>query len=330
MSFDELEARLHLLPGQISELEPRKGYLYAKVDVQPKKRLWDTYSKRKVRSVWSPCPELKVIHHQIHRLISSHFLPHPIAHAYTRGRGIVSNAQQHVAKAWLLHIDLVNFFGSIREKVVREALGRLLRHFNDYEIGVIAHLCCHEGFLPQGSPTSPILSNLVCFHLDQQLEALAGSLSLTVTRYSDDICFSSANAVLPAELATVLGHGAKRQIELGAPLCSLFDLYGFEINRKKLRFQDRTERQQVNGLVVNDRVNVPNDYYRQVRRILHLWDRYGIDVAAFRYGPSSSAQGFSSSLKGLIDYIGQVTGRGDERYQAFMLTFKELTAREVV
>lgn len=326
MPFEELEARLRLVPGQISALRIGKRPHYSKIFPSLRRPRWKPYAKPKVRSVWSPCVELKAVQRRIHGLISDRFEPHPIAHAYVRGRGIVTNARQHVSKEWLFHIDLVDFFGSIKEKVVAESLLGVLPEFSEEDIGVIASLCCHNGFLPQGSPSSPILSNLVCFLLDQRLQELGSSLGLTVTRYSDDICFSSIDAIFPDELATVRARGAAQQIEVGAPLRCLFELYGFEINFNKVRFQSRTERQQVTGLVVNDGVNVPKEYYRVIRRSLHLWKKRGIDVAAWDFQHRFSVSKFVRSLKGLIDYIGQVTGSSDKRYRHFLMTFEELAA----
>jgi RNA-directed DNA polymerase len=253
-------------------------------------------------------------------------VPHPIAHAYAKRRGIVTNAEQHVGKEWVLHLDLVNFFGSITQQMVFNALSWLLLDFSHEEIAAISRLCCHAGCLPQGSPASPILSNLVCFRMDEQLWALAQRLGLAVTRYSDDIYFSSTSAILPEEIAKVRGRGASQHVALGLPLRRIFELQGFQVNFTKVRFQDRTERQWVTGCVVNDRVNVPREYYHAVRSRLHSWERDGIGIAARRFQPDLSVERFLASLRGLIDYIGQVRGRDDERYRDFLTIFNELRA----
>jgi RNA-directed DNA polymerase len=210
--------------------------------------------------------------------------------------------------------------------MVFNALRGLLLDFTHEEIGVISRLCCHAGCLPQGSPASPILSNLVCFGMDEQLWALAQRLGLTVTRYSDDIYFSSTSAILPEEIAKVRGRGASQNVALGLPLRRIFGLQGFEVNFTKVRFQDRTERQWVTGCVVNDGVNVPREYYHAVRSRLHSWERHGIDIAARRFQPDLSLERFLECMKGLIDYIGQVRGRDDERYLGFLTIFNELRA----
>lgn len=329
MAFEELDVRLGLKPGQIATAQMCKGPPYAKIVLHCWRARWKPHAEAKTRSVWSPCPELRVVQRGLQQLISARFQSHPIAHAYTKGRGIVTNAEQHVRKEWLLHTDIVNFFGAITERLVHKALRKLLSDFSGDDIAVLTHLSCHEGSLPQGSPSSPILSNLVCYPFDESLQELASSLELSPSRYSDDMCFSSRNAFVPDELATVRGRGAYQQIELGAQLRGLFDRCGFKVNGKKLRFQDRSDRQMVTGLVVNDRVTVPREYYQRVRDILHVWSRYGIHAAVCNYQPWWPVERFVGSLRGLIAYIGQVAGPSDKRYQTFLLTFEELTARDL-
>jgi RNA-directed DNA polymerase len=321
-----LEDRLGLAAGKILAVERRKRPLYTPLPLPLRRRSWKPIATRKTRWVWSPCEELKEVQGHIERLIASRFVPHPIAHAYAKRRSNVTNARQHVGKEWVLHLDLVNFFGSITHEMVFNALRGLLLDFSHEEIGVISRLCCHPGCLPQGSPASPILSNLVCFGMDEQLWALAQRLGLTVTRYSDDIYFSSTSAILPEEIALVRGRGASQNVALGLPLRRIFGLQGFEVNFTKVRFQDRSERQWVTGCVVNDRVNVPREFYHAVRSRLHSWERHGIDIAARRFQPDLSVERFRTSLRGLIDYIGQVKGRNDERYRDFLLSFNELRA----
>ena len=329
MKYDELEARLHMPPGQISAILMSTSPLYKSLVLRVRRKVWKTGDDPKTRTVMIPCPELKDVQRQIHRVIAGPFQPHPIVHAYVKGRGIVTNARQHVGKEWLLHADLVNFFGSITEELVVEALRKALPDFSNEDRNSIARLCCYEGFLPQGSPASPILSNLVCFPLDQRLQKLGKSLGLTVTRYSDDVCFSSPNPVFPDALGKVRGRGAAQLIEIGAPLGCLFKPHGFEINLKKLRFQDRTERQQVTGLVVNDGVNVPKECYRTIRQSLHLWDERGLEIAARHVQWQSSLKRFAASLKGMIAHIGHVTGPGNTRYQDFFRAYENLRTRDL-
>lgn len=328
MMIDQLEARLQLAPGQLSTVRMHRGPRYTLTPLSRPETSWKPSAKPKARSVWRPYKELKDVQRQINQLISTRFQPHPIAHAYARGRGIVTNARKHVGKEWLFHVDLVNFFGSIKEERVVEALRNELSEMGVDDIRAIANLCCHQGSLPQGAPSSPVLSNLVCLALDRQLQTLASELGLIVTRYSDDICFSSASDFLPCELATVEGRGAAQRITLGEPLNCLFKAAEFAVNFRKVRFQRRTERQQVTGLIVNDGINVPRECYRKVRGALRLWERYGLHEAARHCQPKVSETKFANSLRGFIDYVGHVTGR-DKRHCRLLGQYEWLRARDL-
>ena len=115
-----------------------------------------------------------------------------IAHAFERKKGIITNARIHRNKRFVLNIDLEDFFGSIH-------FGRVKGYFekNNYfrvsrEVAtVISQLCCYEGKLPQGAPTSPVISNMVCEILDYKLLQIAKKYKLDYTRYADDLTFST-------------------------------------------------------------------------------------------------------------------------------------------
>src|SRR5262249_12781804 len=145
-----------------------------------------------------------------------------------------------------------------------------------YEIGeraatAIAQLCCHKDRLPQGAPTSPIVSNMVCAKLDGELRRLAEAHRCTYTRYADDITVSTSKKQFPSELATPLGEGTKATV--GSALRRVVEGNGFEVNLEKVRLQSGFHRQQVTGLVVNRRPNVRRVFISQIRAMLHAWEK---------------------------------------------------------
>lgn len=324
MLIDRLEARLGLEQGQLWALEKRRGPWYTQVLLPSRQPSWRPVAKAKRRWVSKPCDELKVVQRAIQRLVSARFEPHPIAHAYVPGRGIGTNAREHIRKQWLLHVDLVNFFGSITDDMVFKALRKVLPNYSWWEIAALTSLCCYKRALPQGAPSSPLLSNLVCFGFDVKLHELGSLLGSSVSRYSDDIYFSSTRNSIPQELASIRECGATREVVIGSALNSLVDMFGFEINQRKTKVQDRTMQQNVTGQVVNDGVGLPRECYRYIRGSLRLWERHGLDVAARCYQPEVPIERFVASLQGLIAYYGQVTGRGDKRYRHFRDTYQRL------
>lgn len=329
MSLESVEDLLSLPHGYIPGMLARKRSLYARTSHRGAAMRWTANPYSRMRTVLAPCVELKVVQRRIDYLISAGFEPHPIAHAYARERGIVTNAMMHVGKEWLFHVDLVNFFGSLKEDLIVEVLRDALHGVSREDVELIASLCCHEGAIPQGSPCSPVLSNLACFRLDQQLQTLASHLGVVVTRYSDDICFSSTNEVFPAELATVAGRGATQQIAIGKPLSHLFKAARLEVNWRKVRLQRRTERQQVTGIIVNKGLNVPSEFYSEVRWRLSAWERRGLHVAARNTSPSLSNEQFANSLRGLIAHVGLVKGRHDGRYRELLGKYQQLSDRDM-
>jgi RNA-directed DNA polymerase len=314
MLYDDLEASLQLKGGQISIL----------LHLEEADRYTRISPPRSKRQFWKPCNDLRLTQQKIHRMMAQEFTPHPVAHAYVKGKSILTNAQQHVGKRFLFHLDLVNFFGSITKDRVIHHVWQLLPLLEKGSVEALANLCCRAGFLPQGAPTSPILSNLVCAALDEQLQEMAQFLGCKVTRYSDDICFSTDAEVIPPALAEVWRYGPSQRVKLGDTLRVLIESHGFAINHSKLRVQTKDDRQQVTGLIVNERLNVPSEFRSQIRDTLYRWEKYGVTVAAGIYHPHKSVEGFINSLHGRIAYLGQVAGKSDVQYQQFKQSFASL------
>lgn len=188
-----------------------------------------------------------------------------ISHGFRRGRSIFTNADQHTGKRYVLNIDLADFFPSIN-------FGRIKGFFeknNHFQLKspvalAIAQLCCNKGVLPQGSPTSPVISNLIGHILDMRLVKLAGKFGCTYTRYADDITFSTNKRTFPKALA-------KRKLcasddwSVGKDLRRTVERSGFTINAHKTRMQYYYSRQVVTGLTVNKKPNVSQAYYKKTR-----------------------------------------------------------------
>ncbi|MHA6722104.1 reverse transcriptase family protein [Sphingomonas sp. RS2018] len=276
----------------------------------------------KVRQVFAPCEGLKKIQLAISRVIADSFYPHPIAHAYTRHRSIITNAQTHLGAKTLLHVDLVAFFASIKQPMVVNALRGVLGGLSSEIVAVIADLCCRDGSLPQGSPASPVISNLVCHPLDAQLTDLVRCAGCSVGRYSDDIGISTTAAAFPQEIAKICNG----KVELGQRLVSIVEERGFNVNWEKVRFQTRQTGLRATGLVVGDRVSVPQKFRDNVRAALHRWSRDGIGDAADRCHPGKSEEAFVQWLRGSIDFVGQVHGRDSTGYQCLSDVFRGLIA----
>jgi len=329
MQYRSLEKRLGLPTGVVSTVLKRGAETqYTRFLASPKRRLVRRHDRtQKKREILAPSEEMKAIQRAIARLISIKFTAHPIAYAYENGRSIFANARQHMGARSVLKIDLVNFFGSIGRQSIIDALGSLLDDFGNRDIEVIADLCCCDGYLPQGSPASPVLSNLVCYPLDVQLNRLARRHGCNVTRFSDDIAFSSSARVFPPVIARTWKHGFGYGVELANPVCSLLQRHGFVVNASKLKFQARPRLLKITGLIVNDDVTVPREFWDNLRAGLHQWQRHGLEACA-RTRAKGCMVSFVNSLRGSIEYIGQAQGRDCDRYLRAIGAFKELRSRD--
>lgn len=185
------------------------------------------------------------------------------AHGFIPGRDIVTNANRHKNKKYVFNTDLEDFFGTIN-------FGRVRGYFiKDHSFGlspkiatVIAQICCHKNVLPQGGPSSPVISNLVGNVLDARLLKVARAAGCSYSRYADDLTFSTNEQLFPSEIATLNDHG---NWTTSSQLRDTILSCGFRLNEAKTRMAHRRTRQSVTGLTVNKKVNVNSAYYRKLR-----------------------------------------------------------------
>jgi RNA-directed DNA polymerase len=194
------------------------------------------------------------------------------SHGFKRKRSIITNARQHRNRKWVFNIDLEDFFPSINFGRVR---GFFIRN-HDFELNekvatVLAQIACHNNSLPQGSPCSPVISNLVAHPLDMRLVKLAQSVGCTYSRYADDLTFSTSKKQVPVEIALPIEsqESATHQWMPGKALSDTIKRSGFNINVTKTHLMYRTSRQEVTGLVVNKKIGVQWRYRHNVRAMVN-------------------------------------------------------------
>ena len=251
-------------------------------------------------------------------------------------RSILTNAQQHLGKKFVLNIDLKDFFGSIH-------FGRVMGIFlaPPYKCSkevatVLAQICCHSGKLPQGAPTSPVVSNMICARMDSQLRLLAKELRCTYTRYADDITFSTTRSNFPKELAHVITEDDKLKTVIGEKLVGIIKDNGFEINESKIRLQHRSQNQEVTGLTVNQFPNVKREYIRKISSMLQAWEKFGLDSVEARYKEKVSKElgiskeevpKFKEVLRGKLNFLGMVRGKDNEIYRKYLNWYRKLSSQ---
>lgn len=179
----------------------------------------------------------------------------------------------------------------------------------------MARLCCNTGdepdHLPQGAPTSPIISNMICYVMDRRLVSLAQSYSLFYTRYADDITFSThRRRELPPQVATLGEHG---DVVLGPDLLQVISDSGFNVQADKSRAHTRSHRLSVTGLTVNEFPNVRRKYVRSIRGLLNAWKTHGTaktqQVYLQRYDHSRQNADFRVVLAGHLAFLRSIRGQ---------------------
>ena len=229
------------------------------------------------RQIWAPLPRLKEAQRWVLGNVIERLLVHGAVHGFLAGRSIYSNASRHKNSAIVLKMDMKDFFptvtfprvkGLFRKAGYREQIATLLgllctepprelvEHGNRKYFVAMGPRC-----LPQGAPTSPGITNVICMRLDQRLTGFAHSIGWRYTRYADDMTFS-----LP------IGHkGQPRTGRLIGMVKRIVAEEGFEVNPQKTRFARTGARQTVTGLVVNgqNQPRVPRQMRRQLRAAIH-------------------------------------------------------------
>lgn len=231
-----------------------------------------------------------------------------LAHGFKKGLSIASNAELHKKKKFVLNLDLENFFPSINFGRVR---GFFIKNKN-FNLApkvatILAQIACYENALPQGSPCSPVISNLIGQILDTRLVKLAKKHKCTYSRYVDDITFSTNLNSFPKKLAYKKSQKHSDWL-IGEELMSHIVNAGFQINLSKVRMQYENSRQVVTGLIVNRVVNTKPEYYRYARSMCHeLFSKGTFYLPALKVdekkAPRRKWAHFSNSLHNLWNVI---------------------------
>lgn len=261
----------------------------------------------------------KILQLKFNELLQELYIAPKPVHGFVKtnndiSKGIVSNASMHIGKSYVINIDIENFFDSINFGRVRGIF--LSEPFNTNEkiATKLAQLVSFDNKLPQGAPSSPTISNIICKKMDHELIKIAKEYSLTYSRYADDITFST--------------H--KKKINKTRILRAIYKVVknnGFSINENKTRVQKYIHTQIVTGLKVNQKVNIKREYIRQIRSMLFSWYKNGLASSADKHFDRFNKQeskyidnreeSFKSILIGKINFLGQVKGKENRLFIKF-------------
>lgn len=307
----------------------------------------------KDRVIHAPIKGLKEFQRVLNFIFQCIYNPHPAAKGFVIGKSITDNALLHINQNYVYNIDLKDFFPSIDKSRI---WGRLLIEpflLNSTKerkkiANMIAVLCCHTmkverledglwlkknlSVLPQGALTSPILTNAICEKLDIRLSGVAKRFGLNYSRYADDITFSSKHNTHVSEngvIENIYSSNSSFNIEIKR----IIEDQKFHIKESKIRLQKRGYRQEVTGIIVNDKTNIDKRYIKQLRQWLYYWETYGYEKAyayfiekyTFEKGHVKKSQpNMMMVLEGKLLYLKMIKGNNDQTYIKLKERFDEL------
>lgn len=211
------------------------------------------------RTILAPYPALMECQNWIYKNILSDVNIHPCAQGFTNKKSIVTNAKVHINQKEFLKIDLENFFPTITINQVINVFKSL--GYTHKVSFYLAAICCYDKNLPQGAPTSPILSNIISLNLDNRLFALAQKFNLKYTRYADDLAFS----------------GDEINVKHIDYIKHIINECGFIINNKKTTLQKNNYKRILTGISISgDKIKVPKYYKRELKQEVHFIRKFGI------------------------------------------------------
>lgn len=206
-----------------------------------------------IRHIESPLKELKAIQRWVLRYILDKLSPSVYAKGFVRKKSIFDNAKPHEGNQYVLNLDLKDFFTSVQASHVYTLFKNI--GYNNNIAFILTSFCTKGGYLPQGAPTSPALSNLVCLRLDHRISTYCKKRALTYTRYADDLCISG-NKILILQKASYL---------IKDIICD----EGFTINVKKEKFLGPKVRREVTGLTVTPKITISKKNYCLYRKRIY-------------------------------------------------------------
>ena len=211
------------------------------------------------RQIQIPAMRLRIIQRWILHNILNKIRISDHAMGFAKDRSIVTNALPHVGKECVVNIDIKDFFPTITQ----EQVFRIFYYYGyTTEVSyILSRLCTVGGTLPQGAPTSPYLSNIVCLRLDKRLASLANSYDASYTRYADDMSFSGK-------------YGVQNIVKAAS---RIIEDEGFTVNRKKTRVLFKYQKQTVTGINVSGgKVSVEKKYLKRFLQEIYYCKKYGV------------------------------------------------------
>jgi retron-type reverse transcriptase len=286
--------------------------------VTNKKWMYKTFSIRKangkLRTIHDPKNILKYVQRRINAVILQRYPLLDCVGAYVPGKGCRDSAARHAGHAIRVGLDVKDFFPTHHRTWVRNFFMRTFG-YSHFVSGLLAELCTAQEklkrvvgdkewrhFVPQGSPASPTLCNLMAQEaFDMPLLRNLEGTGWVYTRYADDLTLSHPEPQSRAAVDKLIDD-----------VYALMMRAGYTPHRKKLKVQRQGRQQRMLGMVVNEKPNIPQVTYKKYRAIVFCCLKDGFYLPALRYG-YDPPEGFVSHLQGKISYFYSINPQKAEK-----------------
>ena len=249
-----------------------------------------------MRTISAPKEKLGQIQRALLEKLSSAYEPRKCVNGFVKGKSILTNAKAHIENKYLLNLDLKDFFPTINFNRIKRLL--MSKEFNASKkiANILANILTHNGELPQGACTSPLISNMICRRLDNRLYKFFDVNNAHYSRYADDISISWND-----DIKLCIYNYRKKSIN---PLIEkIINEEGFKINHKKTKYSDRKGHKEVTGIIINEKINSRKDYFYRLKSMINDAYKNGVEDAYKHYCEKRNLQ-FNHEEKGkFIDVL---------------------------
>ena len=261
----------------------------------------------KYRTIYEPNSILKQIQKQILVNILNNKSISKYAKAYHKGIQLKDNAIFHINKEMILKLDIENFFENISFLDIYNSCFPI-EYFPKSVGMILTYLCTYNNHLTQGSPTSPYISNLVMKEFDEELGNWCNLRNISYTRYSDDMTFS----------------GQFNPSELIVKVRKMLYKLGLSLNNDKIRIIHKSSRQNVTGIVVNEKMQVNIKYRNKIRQEIYYIKKFGLSSHLKKCDINIKPKKYLNGLYGRILYVLQINETDKEfiKYKQFLEKLK--------
>jgi RNA-directed DNA polymerase len=264
------------------------------------------------RSISEPLPSLKEIHYWILHNILEKIEVSPFAKAYRRKVKLTENVRFHKNQKKVYALDLKDFFTSIKTTDIHQIFRKI--GYSESVSNLLAKLCCKNGNLPQGAPTSPYLSNIFFKPLDSAISDYCKLHSIRYTRYADDLSFS----------------GNFDEKELYTLLAYVLEKSGLTLNREKTKLMTQNTRQTITGVVVNNKPQVVFHKRNALRNAMYYIQRFGLNEH-IRH-EKIKQKNYLEHLLGKINFVLHINPSDAEflEYKTLLINYKVLNGGQKI